>query len=654
VVSSASQAASGLYNHHPHHTSGAARPVPLAGPGGREAAELALTSYFSATSPGGMFSQRVVDRGAQDTLLAALDTRLSADRQAFCDAPVSCDELKAALLGTAKNKAPGSDGLPYEFYIKFWHLVGEQLHLCLQEAFASQEAQGLTLSQRTGTITLLYKSKGLPRDQVASYRPITLLNTDYKVMARALACRWGLAADEVVDPTQTAFIPGRWIGDNVLAHLEEIDYCQACRVEGCILFIDSAKAYDRLDIGWLLRCLEGLGFGPNARRWVSLLHLDRLACVRYNGWRTSPFPISSGVAQGSPLSPLLYVLAAQPLAAYIRSQASLGHLQGITFPDGSAGPFTHQHADDLTVHVSSLADAERVMQGPIRLFCEASGAEVHPGKAQGLHVGVAEPFSGVHHGTGIRFVDGQDMVRHLGVLVGRDADRCRREMYLAIGTKLERLVARWATSSLSLLGRAYVARQCMASIFTYHATFVPPPAAFLRRVADLFATYVALGERASPGRPAAKLFPNRGVSCLPWEQGGMRFPDVYATVASLQASVVSRLFRPRPAAWKILFLQWLGRSPLWLRAHPAVPARDVDGWGLGARALFCSGSPLLSAAQGEAPARVLSYISSFRDLLPHRARLASSFEEVMAEPLFLMGQSRMGVGSRSVARPGFR
>ena len=139
-----------------------------------------------------MFAQRAVHQEAQDTLLAALDTGLSGDRQAFCDAPVSCDELKAALLGTAKNKGPGSDGLPYEFYIRFWHLVGQQLHLCLQEAFDSQDAQGLTRSQKTGTITLLYKSKGLPRDQVASYRPITLLNTDYKVMARALACRWGL------------------------------------------------------------------------------------------------------------------------------------------------------------------------------------------------------------------------------------------------------------------------------------------------------------------------------------------------------------------------------------------------------------------------------------------------------------------------------
>jgi hypothetical protein len=91
--------------------------------------------------------------------------------------------------------------------------------------------RGLTPSQKIGVITLLFKGKGLPRDQPSSYRPITLLNTDYRILARALACRWGSAADAVVDQTQTAFIPSSWIGDNVLAHLEEVDFCHVCQVE---------------------------------------------------------------------------------------------------------------------------------------------------------------------------------------------------------------------------------------------------------------------------------------------------------------------------------------------------------------------------------------------------------------------------------------
>jgi len=613
--------------------------VPLAAPGGKAAAEAAFTSYFSAAAPGGMFAERPVVLESQDRLLDALDTRLSDEQQAICDADISRDELQAALLGTDNNKSPGSDGLPYEFYRAFWHLVGQPLLQCFQEAFAAPEANSLAPSQRVGIITLLFKGNEQPRDQPASYRPITLLNTDYKIMARALACRWGPAADAVVDQTQTAFIPNRWIGDNVLAHLEEVDFCHLCQVQGVVLFIDSAKAYDRLDVGWLLRCLESFGFGPNARRWVSLLHSGRRACVRFNGWRTAPFPISSGVAQGSPLSPLLYVLAAQPLAAHLRGLAVMGHLRGIPFPDGSCAPLSHQHADDLTVHVSTLVDAQVVMQGPIRLFCEASGAEVHAGKARGLHLGVPRPFVGVDVGTGIRFVGPDEPIRHLGVLLGSDVEACRAALYDTLAARLERRVASWATASLSLFGRAYVARQCMASIFTYHATFVPPPPTFLTRAADLFATFVQMGVRADPGRIGGKLYPNRAVSALPWEQGGMRFPDVHGIVIALQSSVISRLLRPQQAAWKLMLIQWLGRPSTWVQDHPDVPARDIDCWGLGVRALFCTPELPLhtlpdAALIGGVPARVLSYIRAFRRLLPHRDTPATTFAAIMAEPLF--------------------
>ena len=147
-----------------------------------------------------MFAERPVVLESQDRLLDALDSQLSEEQQTSCDSDMSQDELLAALLGTQTNKSPGSDGLPYEFYRAFWHLVKQPLLHCFQEAFASPEANPLPPSQRVGVITLLFKGKGLPRDQPASYRPITLLNTDYKIIARALgggagrgACAWPMA-----------------------------------------------------------------------------------------------------------------------------------------------------------------------------------------------------------------------------------------------------------------------------------------------------------------------------------------------------------------------------------------------------------------------------------------------------------------------------
>ena len=182
----------------------------------------------------------------------------------------------------------------------------------LQAAFQPDGPGQLPPDMTEGHITLLYKGKGLDRALPASYRPITLLNTDYKLAARVLADRLGPLLNHVVDSTQTGFLPQRWIGDNILAHLEIIAWYQRTQQPGVLLFLDFEKAFDRLDRPWLQRCMAATGFGAGAQRWVSLMHASTSAKVAFNGWHTQRFPVQSGVFQGSPLSPLLFVLAVQP------------------------------------------------------------------------------------------------------------------------------------------------------------------------------------------------------------------------------------------------------------------------------------------------------------------------------------------------------
>jgi hypothetical protein len=149
-----------------------------------------------------------------------------------------------------------------------------------------------------------------------------------------------------VDPCQTAFLPGRRIGDNVLQHLEIIDYCRAEQQPGCVLFLDFEKAYDRMDRGWLMLCLQRMGFLPAAQRWVRLMLADTKAGVLYHGYLSPWFDVLSGAAQGSPLFPMLYILAVQPLAARLRHlQQDSGRIDGVQLPDGSLAPPCHQHAE---------------------------------------------------------------------------------------------------------------------------------------------------------------------------------------------------------------------------------------------------------------------------------------------------------------------
>jgi hypothetical protein len=295
--------------------------------------------YDSATS--GIFAAAATDAAAQQDMLAALDKRLSQPEQRQCEGPagdgtITIEEAAAALRSLPRGKAPGSDGLTYEFYVTFWAEVGQHLVDAFNSVFTSQQQQPkLSQQQCLGYIALIHKGGGKPRDSADSYRPITLLNADVKILAKVLALRYGPVLDMVVDSTQTAFVPGRDIADNVLCHLEEIDYLAAVQQPGCVLFLDFEKAYDRLDRGWLFQSMAAIGFPDSALRWVRLLLQGTVGKIMYNrGFLSRAFSIASGCAQGSPLSPLLYVIAAQPLAAKCRQvQQQQQGFASISMPD---------------------------------------------------------------------------------------------------------------------------------------------------------------------------------------------------------------------------------------------------------------------------------------------------------------------------------
>ena len=267
----------------------------------------ALEGYFSASSPQGLFAPPETSPQAQQELLMALDMHLTPQQRqqgegTAGDGSISLEELTQTLQeeltqtlqGLPRGKSPGFDGLPYEFYQHFWDQLGPELTAVLSEAFQAGAAS-LPADMTEGRVTLLCKGKGADRAQPASYRPITLLNTDYKLAARVIASRLGPLLNHVVDSTQTGFLPQRWIGDNILAHLETIDFHQHSQQPGVLLFLDFEKAFDRLDRPWMERCMAAVGFGAGAQRWVSLLHVGTTARVAFNGWHTARFPVQSGV-----------------------------------------------------------------------------------------------------------------------------------------------------------------------------------------------------------------------------------------------------------------------------------------------------------------------------------------------------------------------
>ncbi len=306
-------------------------------------------------------------------------------------------------------------------------------------------------------------------------------------------------------------MPGRWIGDNVLHHLELVHYCQSEQAPGCILFLDFEKAYDRLDRGWLMLCLQKMGFPQVALRWVRLVLAGTWAGVQYHGHLSPWFDVLSSAAQGSPLSPLLYVLAAQPLAARLRQLQRDGVIDGIVLPDGSLAPPCHQHADDTSVHTATVRGAAAAIRLAITPFGAASNARLAPPKCLGMLLGPgSDQVEGLEPTTQVHFVPPSAHVRHLGVLIsaaGQDA--ATRAMFAKRLTAVRLHIRSWARFNLSYLGRLHVAKQVLANSLCYHASFMMPPAVILEQIiVNCIDRFVAQGlcdegpEWAAAGSPA--------------------------------------------------------------------------------------------------------------------------------------------------------
>ena len=131
-----------------------------------------------------LFTSVDTDPSVQSDLLDNLQSVLSPQEADLCEGSLSVDEALVALKGMAKRKTPGSDGFPMEFYVQFWDILGEDLVNVLNRAYS---AGVLTTSQRRGLISLLFK-KGDCLER-ANWRPITLLNVDYKIASRSVAGR---------------------------------------------------------------------------------------------------------------------------------------------------------------------------------------------------------------------------------------------------------------------------------------------------------------------------------------------------------------------------------------------------------------------------------------------------------------------------------
>ena len=240
--------------------------------------------------------------------------KISEESQQICDKTIDFDEVCKAVDGLANNKSPGMDGIPVEFYKKFWNQIGEYVYDSFIQAFDKGE---LSDSQRKGVINFIPK-KDKDLTNLKSWRPLSILNTDYKIIAKVLSNRLKTGLMDIINPDQIGYMQNRYCGENVNLIADVIDYCKCKNVSCIILLADFEKAFDTVKWSFIKRLLHKYGFGSNFQRWISVLYNPTESCVTNNGYLSPYFKLGRGIRQGCPVSALLFLLVAEVVAIVLR------------------------------------------------------------------------------------------------------------------------------------------------------------------------------------------------------------------------------------------------------------------------------------------------------------------------------------------------
>ena len=150
---------------------------------------------------------------------------------------------------------------------------------------------------RDAKIVTLYKNKG-DRSDCNSYRGISLLSIVGKVIARVILARLKVLAARVYPESQCGFRAGRSTIDMIFSVRQLQEKCQEQNEPLFLAFIDLTKAFDLVSRSGLFQLLKKIGCPPKLHSIIQSFHTDMRSTVSYNGARSEPFPVSSGVKQG--------------------------------------------------------------------------------------------------------------------------------------------------------------------------------------------------------------------------------------------------------------------------------------------------------------------------------------------------------------------
>lgn len=359
----------------------------------------------------------------------------------ICDSDISLDDLDQALNKLKMDKAPGQDGLTAIFYKFFWKEIKEFFFKTIREIISNET---LATTMKQGLFSLIPKPDKDKR-LIDNLRPITLLNTDYKILAHVIANRLKDGLDQIISETQSGFLKNRSIHNNIRLVLDLLDYNHLIEDDGVILFLDFYKAFDTVEHPFILKALQYFGFGKKFIDLISLLYSDINSSISLPFGTSKRFNISRGIRQGCPASPLLFIIVTELLAIFMKHNPNIQPLNLMGAP-----LIISQLADDTTLFLKNTSQVPLALN-EISLFSKASGLCLNIRKCELLTIHDCKPSISLN-------ITVKTEIKYLGIIISKNTNNRENLNFEHITQKSKKILISWLQRDLSIFGRVLLTK----------------------------------------------------------------------------------------------------------------------------------------------------------------------------------------------------
>ncbi|GJU30900.1 RNA-directed DNA polymerase, eukaryota [Tanacetum coccineum] len=395
---------------------------------------------------------------------------ISEDQSQDLEREVSKQEIKTAVWGCGTDKSPGPDGFSFGFYRHFWPVIEHDVYMAVNHFFIHGE---IPPGCNSSFIALIPKVPDA--NLVKDFRPISLIGSIYKIIAKILSNRLVNVLGDIVNEVQSAFIVERQMLDGPFILNEILQWCTKKKKKTLIFKVDFEKAFDSIRWDFLDDVLKEFGFRCKWRNWIQSCLTSSKGSILVNGCPTNEFQFYKGLKQGDPLSPFLFILVMESLHLSFQRIVNAGMFKGIVLDQSLC--LSHMFYADDAIFLGEWSDGNiSTLIHVLKCFFHASGLKINLNKSKIMGINV-ESAQVIQAAAKLGCLVLKCPFYYLGTRVGGSMTRV--QAWQEIVEKVKSRLSKWKSKTLSIGGRLTLLKSVLGSIPVFHMSIFKVPSKVL-------------------------------------------------------------------------------------------------------------------------------------------------------------------------------